>query len=142
MDDNQTDEKIKELSKKRRATDGRLMKAHRNRVPSHDRVKEIIDKCDGHVYRAAAVMGICGSHLYAVIRDNPELKKALNAVRDRVLDEAEASLRENVRKGDTASIIFTLKTIGKHRGYVERDNTANGINFEDLNKLKEFFRDF
>ena len=32
----------------------------------------------------------------------------------------ESKLYENVKKGDVTSIIFLLKTLGKSRGYVER----------------------
>ena len=44
--------------------------------------------------------------------------------RESLLDLAEGSLFDQVRKGNITAIIFTLKTIGKHRGYVERQEVT------------------
>ena len=53
-----------------------------------------------------------------------------------VIDHVESKLFENINKNDTTSIIFFLKTRGKKRGYVERqeidfENPITGIKFID-----------
>lgn len=40
--------------------------------------------------------------------------------RNRLLDLAEKRLFDLVNEGHPSAIIFTLKTLGKHRGYIER----------------------
>lgn len=43
-----------------------------------------------------------------------------DAARQSIIDDAEDGLRSGVEAGNMTAIIFTLKTIGKERGYVER----------------------
>lgn len=50
----------------------------------------------------------------------PGLQKVCKEIIDETLDLAESKLWEGVKEGDKTSIIFTLKTLGKHRGYSER----------------------
>lgn len=52
-----------------------------------------------------------------------ELKQLVADQREEMLDEAEVGLRASVRKLEPWAICFTLKTIGKGRGYVERTET-------------------
>ena len=40
--------------------------------------------------------------------------------KEALVDLAETKLRDKIRQGDTAAILFTLKTVGKSRGYIER----------------------
>jgi len=54
-----------------------------------------------------------------------EADKVKEAARQSIVDDAEDGLRSKVLKGDITAIIFTLKTIGKERGYVERVETEN-----------------
>lgn len=50
----------------------------------------------------------------------PSVRRALEDERARILDRAERKLEEAVEAGNLTAIIFTLKTLGKERGYVER----------------------
>lgn len=58
-----------------------------------------------------------------------ELDGAIDVARDRLLDMAENRLWKNVETGHPSSIFFTLKTLGKNRGFVERTETtgADGV---------------
>ena len=46
-----------------------------------------------------------------------------DAARQSMIDSAEDGLRNGVDEGNLTAIIFTLKTIGKERGYIERTET-------------------
>jgi hypothetical protein len=48
------------------------------------------------------------------------LQYLVNAEDEIMTDLAESKLMENIKNNDTTSIIFRLKTKGKNRGYIER----------------------
>ena len=50
----------------------------------------------------------------------PTVKAVADEERETLIDFAENQLFKQVQDGNITAIIFTLKTIGKHRGYVER----------------------
>lgn len=81
---------------------------------------EALDKSLGIVSTAAKMVGIDRSTHYAWMKDDPEYKKAVDAIQDGVLDFAESHLYKLVKEGNPAATIFLLKTRGKTRGYIER----------------------
>jgi len=74
----------------------------------------------GNISHVAREMGVSRSTLYRYITDSASLRQTLEDAREEFLDIAEDALMRKVNEGDTASIIFALKTRGKDRGYVER----------------------
>lgn len=60
--------------------------------------------------------------------DEEDLKEVVIEARNARLDFAESKLDQNINNGDTTAIIFLLKTLGKERGYVERQE--NKIEFD------------
>lgn len=52
--------------------------------------------------------------------EKPEFKEAADRAKERNLDYVESALFKRIEGGDTAAIIFALKTLGKRRGYSER----------------------
>jgi predicted transcriptional regulator len=80
----------------------------------------------------------------------PQIAEAIDDERAAVLDTAELQLITAVEKGAPWAIAFTLKTLGKHRGYVERieqtgrdggpiDRRTNVREFTDI-ELHEMLR--
>ncbi len=71
---------------------------------------------------------MCRDTLQSRIRDEPELKAVVDAARERFLDETEDVFQNKVLSGDTVSLLFALKTLGRKRGYdvIERDVVAEG----------------
>jgi len=53
-------------------------------------------------------------------------RQQLDDVMQSRIDLAESALVRNIQSGDTASIIFFLKTIGKSRGYIEAEKVKTG----------------
>ena len=54
------------------------------------------------------------------LKSDEEYKSAVNSIQDGVLDFAESHLYKLVKEGNPAATIFFLKTKGKKRGYIER----------------------
>lgn len=87
---------------------------------------EVLRENGGLVKFAARRFGCTDRTIYNRIKDNPEIKIAIKEARNRFIDEAENVLQKAVQKGSLPAVFFTLKTIGRHRGYVERRETRVG----------------
>ena len=74
----------------------------------------------GNVTAAANKLSCSRRALYVWMNADPELKQACDDAEESLLDMAEGKLYTAVKEGDMTAIIFTLKTKGKKRGYVER----------------------
>ena len=115
-----------------------------SKKPNITTFRKIANSCGGILSDIAAHIGVDRVTVYAWCNDDPEFKQALEDSRERFLDLAESNLRKLVagvpaiekdengekrfagwieRPSETA-IIFTLKTRGKKRGYVERQEVT------------------
>ena len=81
---------------------------------------EALDKSLGIVSTAAKVAGIDRSTHYLWLREDPEYKAAVDQIQESVIDFAESHLYKLIKEGNPAANIFYLKTKGKNRGYIER----------------------
>ena len=72
---------------------------------------------------------------------SPTLLKAFRQEKESLLDLAESKLLSKIQAGDNTMIIFFLKTQGKARGYIERQETADvsvsNPLAEELKKLRK-----
>jgi predicted DNA-binding protein YlxM (UPF0122 family) len=94
---------------------------------------------DGNISEIARAFGVSRSTVYRKIEKHDSLQEALADARESFIDFAESKLRTEVKKGNITAIIFTLKTLGKHRGYVERQE----ITGKDGGKLEiEYVNDW
>ncbi|NJL53938.1 hypothetical protein HC928_01445 [bacterium] len=84
-----------------------------------DMVKAL-EESKGMVYVAARKMGCSPATIYKYAKDHPEIQATIDAQRGMMLDTAEMALWRALTNGEAWAISLTLKTIGKHRGYVER----------------------
>ena len=81
---------------------------------------EALEKSLNIVSTAAKMVGIDRSTHYAWLKSDEEYKSAVNSIQDSVLDFAESHLYKLVKEGNPAATIFFLKTKGKKRVYIER----------------------
>ena len=79
-----------------------------------------LEKSLGVVTTAAKNIGIDRGTHYLWMNEDAEYKAAVDALQDMAIDFAETHLHQLILNGDTAATIFYLKTKGKKRGYVER----------------------
>lgn len=85
---------------------------------------EALEKSLGIVTTAAKAIGIDRSTHYKWMDSDPEYKAAVDSIADIALDFAESQLHKQIGGGEVAATIFYLKTKGKKRGYVERQEVA------------------
>ena len=79
-----------------------------------------------------------GRRTYYNWLDDEDFAENVENVQESLLDLAESKLMENINKNDNTSIIFFLKTKGKKRGYIEKQEIdanirpIDGIDFEGI----------
>ena len=81
----------------------------------------------GIVTQTCRATGIPKSTYYNWRKTDIDFKANALEVDEVVVDFTESALYKRVQMGDTTAIIFTLKTKGKRRGWVESINIRHGI---------------
>tara|TARA_R100000541_G_scaffold59378_1_gene73172 strand:+ start:2113 stop:2463 length:351 start_codon:yes stop_codon:yes gene_type:complete len=80
---------------------------------------EALEKSLGVVTSACRQAEVGRTTFYEYLKDL-DFKKQVDEIQDVALDFAESQLHKQIQGGNTAATIFLLKTKGKKRGYVER----------------------
>jgi len=89
-----------------------------------DKVEQALVKSKGLLSFAAQLLGCNRSTIYDYLEKWPDLKQVVADQREGLIDAAESRLLGNIDRGDTTAIIFFLKTQGRGRGYVERQEVT------------------
>jgi predicted transcriptional regulator len=93
-----------------------------------------LEKSLGVVTVACKKSGIPRSTYYKWLKEDNAFLMAVQEIENVALDFAESQLHKQISENSTAATIFYLKTKGKKRGYVERQEItgADGMptNFE------------
>lgn len=135
--------------------------AYPNTKPHIEQFEQIANACGGILSDIAANFKVARNTVYAWCENDPEFKQVLDDSRERFVDLAESNLRKLVagvpaiekdengekrfagwieRPSETA-IIFTLKTRGKKRGYVERQEVAADVNMKGSINIRDWVKD-
>ena len=85
---------------------------------------QALEKALGIVTQACKVVGISRQTHYNWMAADEDYKSAVEDLGDVALDFAESKLHKLIDSGNPAATIFYLKTKGKNRGYVERQEIA------------------
>jgi len=88
-------------------------------------IVEALRECKGLIYLAAAKLGCTHSDLDFRVKTNDYLANLCKSERGVIVDKAEAKLVEAMESGAKWAIELILKTLGKERGYVERQEVHN-----------------
>jgi len=92
-----------------------------NKTEQHKKaVLEALEKSLGVVTTACKLVGIGRTQFYQWLKDDEDFARKVKDVENIALDFVESKLFENIRDNKTSETIFYLKTKGKNRGYVER----------------------
>lgn len=79
-----------------------------------------LEKSLGVVTSACKSVGISRETHYKWMREDDSYKESVDDLVNVALDFAESQLHKQISKGNPTSTIFYLKTKGKNRGYIER----------------------
>jgi len=110
------------IAEKKKETAGTPARSARTREKKK-RFLEAYARKLGNVTQACLAAGV-SRRVYYDWREDPEFRQAVEEVDESQIDYAEHALRLQVMKGNIAAIIFMLKTLGKSRGYIEREERA------------------
>jgi len=102
---------------------------------------EALEKSLGIVTTATKSVGISRETHYRWMKEDSEYKDKVDSIGDMALDFAESQLHKQIREGNSTATIFFLKTKGKNRGYIERQEvqqtTENLFNVRILGDSNE-----
>lgn len=94
----------------------------------------------GVVSYAAKEVGISRELHYIWAKEDPAYKSRCDEIPELLVDFAEHALFKAIEKGSIPAIIFTLKTRGRHRGWIEKAADAPAEQkesiFAKIEKLK------
>lgn len=85
-----------------------------------DKFLDIFAKKAGNISKSCEAANISRRTFYDWMRDDDEFKESVEDIQEGLLDYAESKLLDNIEAGKEQSIFFYLKTRGKKRGFVER----------------------
>ena len=81
---------------------------------------DALEKSLGVVTSACKTVGVGRTTHYLWMQEDKEYKAAVDELSDVAIDFAESQLHKQIKEGNSTATIFFLKTKGKKRGYVER----------------------
>ena len=92
----------------------------------------------GVVTKACELADLSRWTFYSYYNEDKEFKKEVDDIRESAIDVAETKLHEAINEGNLTAVIFYLKTKGKNRGYVERQESHVK---QDRENLPEWLED-
>jgi hypothetical protein len=95
-------------------------------------------KTFGNVSQSCMIAGIKRATYRKWLKEDPAFYELIEGgdFEERLLDFAESKLVSKLNDGDIIAILFTLKTKGKRRGYIEGNNVPPK---ENMNKIPTWF---
>ena len=85
---------------------------------------EALEKSLGIVTTACKQVGIGRTTFYEYLKKDKKFADEVKDIENIALDFAESQLHKQIQEGNTSATIFYLKTKGRNRGYVERQEIA------------------
>jgi len=101
-----------------------------NRTHKHKAaVLAALEKSLGIATTACKIADVSRTQFYQWLKDDEDFAKDVLDIENVTLDFVESQLHKQIKENSTAATIFFLKTKGKKRGYIERqeiDHTTQG----------------
>lgn len=107
-----------------------------------DQIVGVYAKKACNMSATALALNTSRRNLYLWREKFPKLNETMLDVEAMLIDNAESKLLSHINDGDTTCLIFFLKTKGKHRGYIEKQEIEATVNpFEELMKASSASED-
>ena len=94
-----------------------------------EQLLEALVKSLGIVSTACLNVGMSRTTYYKYYNEDEQFKGQVNDISDIAIDFAESKLFDLIKEGNIAAVIFYLKTKGKKRGYIEKQEIEIDGNF-------------
>lgn len=91
---------------------------------TNDEIEKALRDTKGMVSVAAKKIGMARGAMYARIQKSTVLQEAITDEREAMTDTAELALHRAIVNGEAWAVCFYLKTMGKSRGYVEKQEIS------------------
>jgi len=82
----------------------------------------------GIVSSACEVLGISRTTYYKYYNEDEAFRNEVDTIGEHTLDFVESKLFDLINNGNVAATIFYMKTKGKRRGYIERQEVEHNTN--------------
>jgi hypothetical protein len=105
---------------------------------SDETLIELIRKYKGFVTAVCRASDMSRQNFYKRLQNNTDMQDALADAREEIIDLAESKLIRLIEDLNPQAIMFALKTIGRDRGYIEKqeiDQTNKTINIIEIPKI-------
>jgi transposase-like protein len=89
-----------------------------------EQIIKALKETNGMIYLAARRLGCTPQTIYNRANRTQVIKQAIEDSRGEIVDLAEQKLRLAILAGEPWAVALTLKTLGKQRGYVERQEVT------------------
>ena len=97
---------------------------------------DALEKSLGIVTTACKKVGIGRTTYYDWYNNDSDFKEKVDDLKNVALDFAESQLHKQIQDNSTSATIFYLKTQGKKRGYIERQEVDLSSGNEQINKIE------
>jgi hypothetical protein len=88
-------------------------------------IEPLVHEYKGNVAAIARKFGVSRGTIWNRVQESSTLRAAFEDARESMIDNAESTLYKEVLDGNMTAIIFFLKTQGRQRGYIERQEVDN-----------------
>lgn len=107
-----------------------------NPIPE-EKIIEAIRAKRGLIAAAARALGVDRKTIYKHMHASEAVREAVKDARELMTDTAEAALYKAINEGQAWAVCFYLKTQGKDRGYIEKQQVEHSGSLPVLVVKKE-----
>lgn len=102
----------------------------KKRIPRvhRDIVATKLVELSGNVSAVARSLGVTRQAVQKVIKKYSDLREILDECRETLIDNVESAVYKNALDGNVPAGIFILKTLGRDRGYTEKEESRVNVN--------------
>lgn len=99
-----------------------------------DEIATVLTKKSGNISQTAAALKVTRQAIQQRVKDDESLQQIVVDAREELVDVAESEALKQIKAGNTAMIIYTLKTQGKARGWQENSEVKHSGEVSVTNK--------